>query len=51
MLITIQKMIDTAIDMSEMLDKINIDMGTYNTKACCLLILDTFEYHIFQLKD
>lgn len=31
--------------------KINIDMGTYNTKACCLLNLDTFEYHIFQLKD
>ena len=31
--------------------KINIDMGTYNTKACCLLNLDTFEYHIFQLED
>ena len=31
--------------------KINIDMGTHYTKACALLDLDTFEYHIFTVKD
>lgn len=31
--------------------KINIDMGTYNTHACCLLNLDTLEYHIFKTKN
>ncbi len=31
--------------------KINIDLGTYYTKACALLDLDTFEYHIFTTKE
>lgn len=31
--------------------KINIDMGTYNTHACVLLDLDTFEHHLFTVKD
>lgn len=30
--------------------KINIDMGTYNNGACCLLNLDTLKYHIFTTK-
>lgn len=31
--------------------KIDIDMATYFSKACCLLDLDTFEAYILQLKD
>ena len=46
---------EAAIDLSPEFyangHKINIDMGTYGTKACCLLDLDTFEYHIFTVKD
>ena len=30
--------------------KINIDMGTDNTKTCALLNLDTFKYYIFTIK-
>lgn len=31
--------------------KIDIDMATYFSKACCLLDLDTFEAYILQLKE
>ena len=31
--------------------KINIDMGAFFTNACVLLDLDTFEYHVFTIKD